>query len=493
MIFAVLWIAIALSPLILIALQFLQMDRAVFADAVAAADRALPVLLQTVGQAALSSLGAMVLGSCGCFGFLAWRWPQYKKWVERLALIPAFVPPIAVVTAVYDLGFAFGHLPSGFDAVVIIHVAMNMGWVAVALARVYESKAGSMMELATVEGARSWQFIRATFRLVRPDFELIAFMVFGICLLSFIVPLHFGGQTGMTVEVLLYQWLKTGKEPLVIIGWGLLQTLSLTLVGIWLFSKFRVHPQTWKTPHQLFSQTLGVLVVLLPTALLVGVCAFSLPKAIVALLNSAHDLPLGSWVVSSLLIGSIAGLFTLGLSLWASFVLPQRLLIGFLAAGVPMGAMVIVCGFISFTGPQSIATGMVMTSLGLTLLWTPFLIRWLLLGPLLAVQSQMEVARVLGASRLIVFWDILLPNIARPLFQVAGWSAGWAACDFSISAALLPTDQTLAIAIDNLLSLYRPELATACLWIVTLTAAICYGMFAGIGYGLYQKLSSPIR
>ncbi|MEQ1664578.1 MAG: hypothetical protein ABL927_04300, partial [Bdellovibrionales bacterium] len=164
---------------------------------------------QTIFQSTASAVFSIILGIVGASGLLFLTRSRFKKVVEILFLIPNFLPSLFVLIAtlqMFQLLNTIGiYFPLGFWGVVIIHTLVNAGLISVALTHQIESRLGTNIELAIVEGASFWRLWMAALGALKSDLWRLSFFVFVFSFSSFSIPLVVGQGGGETLEVLIYK------------------------------------------------------------------------------------------------------------------------------------------------------------------------------------------------------------------------------------------------------------------------------------------------
>jgi thiamine transport system permease protein len=440
-------------------------------------------------QAFVSSSLAIFLGILGGLGLLSLQSAFWIHTLETISMIPAFLPPLFVVVGVLNVTSWIGHFPYGLAAVIATHALMNVGYVATRVRRLFEARLGAMAELALIEGASSASFFFVALRLLSRDLLLIGFVLFGVCLTSFAIPLILGGSSGTTLEVLIYSRLRCGHGMRQAVAMALIQVGVLFALGLFLLRGLTVAKRQWSTPNPFARHRLLLVLALAPTFLLAFGLMQGLWMGVPKFLSLLTQIPLLSWSLCSLIVGITVGLGVFLLSSTIAFLLPhvglQAFLIGFAQPSTAVFGLSLV-----ILGAHSATAVFAKMVAGLILILTPFVFRWVLLSPLFSLRDQIESALILGADRSHIFSKIVFPQIAWQLFQGAGLAAVWGACDFSLSSFVAGHAWTLALGIDDMLSTYQHELATVLLWIMFLVATFCYLLFVGVGYGIYQRRPS---
>lgn len=451
------------------------------------------VLFQAFEQATLSAVLSLVLGTLGALGLCAIPTGPALALLEAMVLFPTWIPPLFVILAVLSVVTSLAQFPFGLPGVIFIHALMNTGFVAVAVARLVRARLGGQAELAYVEGAKRWAFLRwGLWPQLRRELGLIALVVFGLCFTSFSVPLIVGGVRATTLEIYIYQALHSGHQFEVAVGVGLVQMLILSILA-------------WGVGSS--STTRSRAVANLNLIGLHGALLVPLTISFGLMVGSGWHWPQGwaefkAWpelqaeffpaLLRSLLLSLGVGGGVILLLLLTAVVSPhaglRRWLLGYsMPSTVLMGLALMTVGPVA--GPWVLAK----VGLGLTLLFFPPLYRWLGDGSLHALESQVGVARTLGATWGQILGRIVVPQWSRDLGLMAGLAALWTSGDFALTGLLTYQDLTAALVVDDVLSSYRLELAT---WLMmpVLGVGLSAGVFFwGVGYVTSRKLSSGLR
>ncbi len=435
-----------------------------------------PVLYFTVLQAFLSAAVSVFLGLLAGIGLLRLKARPFFHWLEFLVLWPNLVPVLMVILAVLNLVTSWMQFPFGLPAIVGIHSLLNMGLVAVALGRILPSRLGAVGELAYLEGCSAFRFWRVTlWPYFGRDLILLFILVFSFCFTSFAIPLVVGGMWGTTLEVLIFQKLRSARSwgealPLALLQVGAIFALAAVLAGRAKRPLVEVSPWSpvlggWLSPRGLWA--LG----LLPTAIVLSGLMTGLPQGLRQWRGTpeihGQVLPL---MLGTLGVGVAVGGLVFLLLLWLAFLWPHRGLQLFLRGySAPSTA---VTGFALLVW-GSLSDSMVMTKIvvGLVLIYFPSLYRWLGESVLSPLYGQWQVAYLLGASPGLIFRRVVLPQVAGGFRLISGLAAFWALGDFALSSLLAPREMTLAMLVYGLMGAYRLELATLLVWPLLLLGA----------------------
>ncbi|MGE0763972.1 MAG: hypothetical protein AB7N80_11890 [Bdellovibrionales bacterium] len=450
----------------------------------------LAALFTSILQSLLSTLFSLAIGVWGAFGLCLFRRPVWCTAMELLVLLPVWLPTLFVLLGILNFITLWARFPFGLLGVVLVHVWINAGLVAVALARLMRARLGGQIELAWVEGASRWQFLRrCLWPQLRREFFLLGVVVFSFCLTSLAVPLIAGGPQATTLDVYAFQQVQFGQGLKYAVGIAWLELLLLATLGRLAARPSSVRRQVVVNLRFLSSIT-GLTVVLSLSLILLGASGWSWPQG----WQQYQSIPELHEVFAQTLWGTIAismgtGLAIAGLSALTLYALPH---LGFrrwlLSLSSPSTMLV---GLSLFAlGP---ALGMVVwlkLILGLSLICFPALYRWLIDSSAEALQNQIQVARTLGASWGKIWRQITLPQVAPEIGLAAALAALWAAGDFALSGLIASQDLTLAMVIEGLLSSYRLELATWMMGWLMVAGLLVAGAFVGAGYVFGRKFKS---
>ena len=140
--------------------------------------------LFTITQAAVSAFFTILLGLAGAYGLraVALKWGEQVHFrLEMMALLPNLTPVLFLLLA------ALKYLPfaRGLFGIVLLHVLLNVGLVAVAFSRVLLQKVAVLADLAWIEGASRWRcFFQVVLPVIRSDLAGVALFVFALCFSS---------------------------------------------------------------------------------------------------------------------------------------------------------------------------------------------------------------------------------------------------------------------------------------------------------------------
>ena len=432
------------------------------------------VLLNTFLQSSLSAALAILLGFTFCFGLLSLPKSSKKTSVIRvLYLLPAILPPISVVVSFIRLTDLSSLEITDLPAIVLVHGFMNAGLVSLSIESVVRDRLTGFLQAAEVLGASRVQTVfRVLLPLLKPTLFSLFVLVFGFCLLSFVVPLMLAPSSLWSLEVLIFKALKnTGRLDLAL-GASVLQMLVvLSLIVV-------LYPKRYLAPSRLGAQAWSInsgWVCSVPILITLGILLLPLYEVthISALLAESEGLFFMEWfrafrksllvMLSSLLVG------------WVLYIAPQERLHHFLNSSVAFSPVLVGFSFwllgFNFSPISELKIG-----LAIALFFLPVVYRWQIGEHLQSLKRQMNVARSLGATDWQVFNKIVMPQSQEILLSSLGLIALWAAGDFVMTSLLSFSTATLPMLVETLSTSYRLGLAQL--------TSMSILMLGGLGFAL---------
>ena len=438
------------------------------------------VFAYSLAQALMSALLSVAVGTIGAFGVIGLRQGWQRQIGEMILLLPSLFPALFVILSTLNLIMPWTTFPFGIRGVVIAHVLANFGVVVVVLGRVLESKLGAVVEIATIEGASKWRIVWQCVRGLLDEATGLLFFLFIVCFTSFSVPLVLGAQSGATIEVLIYREMirhaaLTRAVILAIIEAAFVFAFSMVLrIG---FSQDRPQPRFLRRafiPQALY-------LTLFVSMLVIAGTFHGLPSGL-KMLQSAPALKtllfnrfLGT-LFECVAVSVLTGLFFVGIFLLYRQRLLDRILAGYVAPSLVLTGFVIYL-LIPVEDLSTVAR-LTIISLGFAFLILPSLYRLRGRSAVKSLQGQLDMARIEGASGMLVFREVIWPQRARDIMWICGLAALWASGDFAFATLLSGHDITLALTAQTLMGGYRLQLATVVTWFSLLTGGavffLCY-------------------
>lgn len=437
---------------------------------------------QALGSATLS----LVLGLWGAAGLLKLSSANRGHWrslLEIFLLAPNFLPALFTLLSALTIVDPF---PMGLPGMILVHVCLNWGLVAVLVAGIIESKMGGIAEQCWVEGCSRWRFLwRGIFPMLWKDLGLLWLFVFAVCFGSFAIPLVVGGGRGTTLEVLIYEKIRLSTD------WGQAVFIAL-LQSIFLFVfsfaiRGRAAAVTRRANLQLFQSISGIVVIVAFSAFLILGYGQGLWQGLLqgsSLWEIRADVFWG--LMGSLGMGLMTGALCFGFLLVLAMLWPsawfQKFFTGYVAPSQALTSF----AFLILT-PNEGFWPFVKIPLALTLMTVPVLWRMGWESQLDSLRGQHQVAESLGASPGLIFRDIVQPQVAARAGVLAGLAAVWASGDFAVSRILAHRDLTIGMMTETLMSGYRLGLATVLSLGIVLVGLICFAAMMGVGRVLSRK------
>ncbi len=442
-------------------------------------------------QALWSALGAVAMGlwlTQGFFQLHRYLKPWQSKTFEVLLILPSLLPPLFILLLTMNFVDPF---PVGMIGVVLIHILMNAGLVSLLLKNLIESKMRPLIEGADVEGASRWQLGRALFGMAKRDLASIFLFVFVLCFSSFSIPLVAGGGRATTLEILIYEKIRISGD------WG--QGLGLAFIQLAIILCLAYLP--FQSRRKLFGRNEALPLLKSRSGALALVLYTVAPLIYFVVQNilgwsQVFRIP-GLWeqAVSvlpfSLFFGLAVGFVTALLLLLSAWVSPFPLLNRWISGVVSPSTALLgfsLLFFISNEEPYS----QIKWVIGFSYLIFSTLYRWGWDQELSGLNDQIQVAETMGASRALIFVDILLPQLLKPLGQAAGIASFWAIGDFALGKILMGRPASLSLLIESLLSSYRLQSALALMGLLILLGALSFLFFWGLAYVCRRALEQKI-
>lgn len=447
----------------------------------------MPVLAMTLLQASVSALMSLVFGGAGALGLMSTTSAGFRRWFRMLALLPCFLPPLLVLSSLFLWTDMLALELRGLWAVVFVHVIINAGVCAVAIADLIDDKLGAMSNVSLVLGAGRWKFYREILLpVLKWDFLYLYTMVFAICVTSFSIPLIVG-DARISLEVLIYESMKISKD------WN--QALAMTLVQLLVIfvlffplHRSTVHQVTRKATIPGYGWMPGLAVILLASALAgmglvwgvaqglrvwASVSADFTPEFFRALSGTVRITLMAALFVFAFLNVVVINVESGSL---------HKLLSGYLAPSP------VIVGFSLWSlSSNSYWMSEVKMALGLALVFLPALYRWRAASVVLALRGQVQAARSMGAGTFYVFRRITFPQTVKATSWLAGVAAFWASGDFVLASILGFGHSTLGLLAESLIGSYQFELASLISLIIFAFGGCCLVVLGGLGRVLDSK------
>ncbi len=442
-------------------------------------------------QALWSALGSIVAGFWLCLGFFRLQEklnPWLRQVFEVLLILPSLLPPLFVILITMNFVDPF---PVGLLAVVLIHVLINAGLVALLLKNLVDSKMRPLIEAAYVEGASRFLLLRSLVGMAKRDLMSVFLFVFVLCFSSFSVPMVVGGGESTTLEILIYEKIRISGD------WG--QALSLSFIQLGLILLISYLP--FEARRKLFGRSEALPLFRSRTgalALAFYCCAPLIYFVIQAVIGweQVQRIP-GLWEQAvevlpfSLMFAISVGLLTAVLLLLSAWNIRDRL-VGRLIRGVVSPSTALLGFSLLFFFSNEEPWNQIKWVVGFSYLIFSTLYRWGWDQELSGLQDQILVAETMGASRGLIFTEIVLPQMLKPLGQVAGVASLWALGDFALGKILMGRSVSLSLLIESLMSSYRLQSALSLTGVLICLGAFCFLFFWGLAYVCRRALEQKI-
>jgi len=438
-------------------------------------------------QAFFSAFFSLLLGLWVAFGLICFTdgfRRHYRALLEVLCLLPNFLPPLFILLSLLNFIDPF---PMGIIGITIAHTLINFGLVAVMLANIIENKIGNLAELAYVEGASRWQFLKQAFwPILKHDMLLLFLFVFAVCFGSFAIPLIVGGGRGTTMEVLIYEKIRLSSNWSEAVVLAVLQSAFIFAVSF--FAKRGGALSSERSANlkilRMFSGV-GVLIIIMFFALL------GYAQGVVEgfrQISAFYELqsPLIWNFFGTLAIGMTVGLLAYGSLLLIAYCWPSVWFEKFLA-GYVAPSTALCCFAFLILGTNESFWPFIKIPLAFNLLCLASLYRMGWDGVMRGLEKQINIARTLGAEAPQIFKQVILPQISQRAALFAAVAAVWACGDYSVSRILAHRDLTLAMMTETLMSSYRLGLATILSLSLVVCGVICFFLLMGVGRVVSRK------
>ena len=437
---------------------------------------------RTFLQAALTTGFSVVIGLCGARGLAAFqnRSGKLRALIRTAAFAPLFLPPLLFCLSLVSLTEIFVPFPFGLAALIAVHTLTSVGLASCVFADVLQKEAEELCEWSLIHNISPWRLLYMLSRTVlRRDITITAAFIFVNAWTSLTVPMLIAGSPAFSLEFFIYDKL---KNPAL---WP--EALSLLLIQIPLVSAVCLCAFAGgkKPPSSSASRKPGLLP-LLPSKSLIA--APLLPSVLYA-----------AGLIFSFRFSKMQELFHLGpgflsSAFWSSFL-----------TGTGTGAVVFLflclmslsvqSGFfrklaLSYLNPGAALTGLAFLILslpfgahfdwilGISWMLFPFIYRFRGESLLEKTEKQAETARLFGAGPWLIFWDIIQPLCRKGFFLCAGLGGFWACGEFAYSLTVSRGEWNLALAVYDLFSSYKIEIALQAAWLLLLTSALVFLLFA---------------
>jgi len=419
--------------------------------------RTLELIWFTIWQALVSATGATVIGLL--FAYLLYRKYFWGQELLRALFTVPFVLPVIVIS----MAFTTFQISNVILAILLSHIYINAPLVARAVGSQWLSLSADIDDAAELDGAsRLTTFLKITIFELRSVIIASFVLAFTYCSSAFATVLLLGNGLVNSIETAIYNQVFSYLDLSAATGLAFVQLL-LTLATFWLSSRL-------VQGNVGFGNSVGISAKRLdrrdtPLAVL-GIALFTLfvlpiwnvfqkvfsedskigidSELLIAAANSARNILIV--VLLSGMIGTYVAYQLVRTSGW----LQKLLSFSYLA---PIGISTVLVGLGYLLGFSSLRSSWLVIPLAETVLALPLVVR-IVASALAAVEeSQLEQAKVDGASLWQIFRFVEAPAISNSVRAGLGFAAIIALGDFGASAFLSFGDQeTLPILLYRLFS-----------------------------------------
>lgn len=449
---------------------------------------------QALGSAFVSVSGGFVLA----LGLLHWYPHRFLgRFVGQGLLVFNFLPALFVVVFALDFIDPF---PVGTVGIILVHALINMGLAAILWAAQLSEQFSGPLQLAYIEGAGRLLVIRAIKRpLVKIFFQLLL-LIFVICFSSFTIPLVVGGGRGTTLEVLIYEKIRISGDFSVALTLALIQSAIVVALSYVFLPKNTAPGRSFLFPTRghyfqkhslpiLSSRTLGYGLLLVVVGLYFRLAQGMLKGFEQVASIEGLGLEVLRLVPATLASGVLVASVSLVLLALQAYVMAGDRAQHFLARLTTLSPALVGFSFLLLGFESSLLA----ITFALVCLYFPTLFRFLVYEQLKALSGQEEIAYLLGASNLAIFWKIKLPQLMPWLTGVSAMAGLWAMGDFAIGKILFSQNMTLGMLAQTLLGSYRIDAAFAVIGLILFLGVILFGIFRGLTYVYSQRIEEELR
>lgn len=443
-------------------------------------------LKNSFAQAFFSAFFSVILGFVVSLGFFCIE----KKWLraslEILALLPNFLPVLFTLVAIFNFVDPF---PTGTLGIVIVHVFIYFGLVAVLIANQVTTRLGGLVEQAWVDGVSRWDFYsKVFFPLMKKDFLGLFLFVFVMCFSSFSVPLVAGGGRGTTMEVLIYEKMRLSTDWGAAVFLSFVQSLIIFALS-WFSYQNRGPVASSAVSFRWLRSRMGLLILICFLSAFIlgytqGIVDGFLQMGFFYELRFALLKQFFGTVILSLLAGSLTFLL-LFLMVWAR---PEGWFEKFLRSYFAPSTALTGFAFL-LLGPNQGLGPWLKIPIAIVLLSITGLFRMSWESSIQSLHSQRSMAQVLGASPWQIFRFVEAPQLIGRASFLAGLVALWTSGDFALSRILASRDLSLAMMTETLLSSYRISQASILSLFVFFVGVLLFISFIGAGRVLHRKFN----
>jgi ABC-type Fe3+ transport system permease subunit len=490
--------------------------------------------INSIGQAAGTATIALVLGFLMALGLICLRRPLQLS-MQVLLCLPSLFPPLMVLTVFFSIS---DHLSwfslIGNSGIIWVQGLMNAGLAGFVIKSVITNKVLPFFPIARVMGSSRLHFWKVGLPLIRGELLEVWFYFFTIGITSFSIPLVLNDGFSTNLELFIYEQLRFtfggGIGPAALAFTIQLAILALILVRFGQMEQKSVlfgpesgqgaeqgsgQDSSWRgsspergsswqdsswpssswqgSPPSPQAADAGTkpLNLLSLCFLVMFFIPFAMkgPQALASLVqNRFLFFALLDRAFTSLVLGFSVALFVAVLLGALSFCLMQGQGLGFWFRYwiAPSAAFWGLLYFRFFESYPWLVYGF-----ALALLYFPFLFKLGLQAAILRLKAQVQVARVMGAQRNLVFWRVVLPQIGNLLILLSWLAFVWAIAEFGVAQMILPANQTWAQMGYSLLASYQVKQGFGVSCFLLVVSGLALLVMKGIYEFVYRKVILP--
>jgi ABC-type Fe3+ transport system permease subunit len=233
----------------------------------------------------------------------------------------------------------------------------------------------------------------------------------------------------------------------------------------------------------------GLLIIILPIVLFVLGSVSGLIIGMKEILSPNNSIPnLLPLALRSVALSVFTGFVLMGiLSLVALTYRSSKLFDKFLLSYVPLSTVLIALGFLLIHLNLGFIEPDIKVVIAMVILFLPVLYRLELKTRLQSLDSQVEVAQLMGASHALIFNQIVFPQVFPSILFLSGLGAFWTIGDFAISQIIYGEHVTLALYIQSLVGSYKLELANVLVFLLLFLGFFVFILFREMRHVVSQK------
>lgn len=444
-------------------------------------------LKNTLLQSVASAFLILIFGFWGVYGLNAVQAKSLKayRWVEAIYLLPSFVPTIFILLTVFKIMDPF---PFGWLGVTLVHTLIYSGLASIFILQSLQNKVFPLESISRLDAVSPSQFLlRVALPILKFDLLRIFMSFFTLCFVSFSVPLVTAGGKGTTIEVLIYEKIRIQGDWSGALALCLIQAVLLfTLAQI---RRPRLNKNHMQPVAQYYFRQMGAILFFVLLASCILYTQFS---GFREGWNQLQQIPhLMSLIINysfgTVLLSFAAGLSVFALCYWLLYLLPQALIAQFIFRYVPPASSLVAFVLLMLGSFREEKVDYIKILFALLIVNVPYVLKSYFFTRYENLSQQVDVARALGASKIKIVHQILLPQMSKTLGFISGAVALWVSGDFAIPKIISGKELTLAQLMESLLSHYRFYAATVLgAWLLVIGFFIFF-IFTGWGYVYSQK------